>query len=220
MLTHHDLGGQLGHGHVQPVDPDEPPFVLPWQGTAFALALLANRISGANLHAFRHAIERVPEPEYFAGYYRRWLAGAEVLLLDSGVLAPGAIDARARTNSGQVVAEPATPELHKPDMPSGGPGNLRTVDRPSRFTVGQRVRVRDDEPTTHTRRPAYVRGRTGIVVAIPGAEVLPDSAAHFLGEDPQHVYTVHFASTDLWGVGAEEFVLGIELFETYLEDAS
>ena len=204
---------------MRPVDPDEPPFVLPREGTAFALALLANRWSVANLHAFRHATERVPEPEYFAGYNRRWLAAAEVLLLDSGVPAPGAVDARARVISGQDVAEPATPELHKADMPSGGPGNLRTVDRPSR-TVGQRVRVRDDEPTTHTRRPAYVRGRVGVVVATPGAQVLPDSAAHFLGEDPQHLYTVHFASTDLWGTAAEDFVLGIELFETYLEDAS
>ena len=34
--------------------------------------------------------------EYLSGYYRRWLAAAEILLLDSGILAPGAVEARAR----------------------------------------------------------------------------------------------------------------------------
>lgn len=220
MHPHHDLGGAPGYGRVLPVDQDEPPFARPWEGKAFALALLANRVSGANLHAFRHAIERVPEPEYFSGYYRRWLASAELLLIDGGVLAPGAVEARARTVAGEDAAQPAPPPVRRPGVPAGGPGNLRSIDRPRAFTVGQRVRVRVDEPTTHTRRPGYVRGRTGTVTATPGAEVFPDSAAHFHGEDPQHVYTVVFASTELWGPTAEDFTLGIDLFEPYLEDAS
>jgi nitrile hydratase len=47
--------------------------------------------------------------------------------------------------------------------------------------------------------------------------VLPDTAAHFTGENPQHVYAVEFSSRDLWGPDAEPFRLTIDLFEPYLE---
>src|SRR4051812_50037840 len=120
----HDMGGRTRFfGPLPPLDPDEPAFPHPWEGRAFALALLANRVSGANLHAFRHAIERVPEPEYLSGYYERWLASAEILLLDSGILAPGAVEARARRLAGEGGEEPPAAGPRKPDMPRRGGGH-------------------------------------------------------------------------------------------------
>src|SRR3954454_5346627 len=152
----HDMGGKAEHvGPLPTIDPDEPPFHAEWEGKAFALALLANRVSGANLHAFRHAIERVPEPENLSGYYERWLASAEILLLDSGILAPGAVEARARRLQGEDVEEPAAPEPHKPTMAGGGPGNLRTVEAAPGFSVGDEVVAQAEEPAPHTRLPSY-----------------------------------------------------------------
>lgn len=215
----HDLGGMVGFGPVP--EPDQaPPFAAPWEGKAFALGALSARLAGANLHAFRHAIERVPPREYLAGYWNRWLIGTENLLADSGIVSHEEVAARAARLAGQDVAEPPAPEPHKPDMASGGPGNLRTVETPPAFGVGQRVRARDIRPAGHTRLPRYVRGRTGTVTALRPAQVLPDSAAHFRGEDPQHVYSVEFDSAELWGPGAERFGLVIDLFESYLEAAS
>jgi nitrile hydratase len=217
----HDMGGQARFfGPLPPIDPDEPPFHEPWEAKAFALALLANRVSGANLHAFRHAIERVPEPDYLSGYYERWLASAEILLLDSGILAPGAVEARARKLRGEDVAEPGVPEPHKPTMPSGGPGNLRTVDAPPAFAVGDRVSTKTEHPTDHTRLPAYARGKSGTVTAVRPAMVWPDTASHFLGEEPQRVYDVAFTAEELWGAGAEPATVTIDLYENYLEKAS
>ena len=216
----HDMGGMQGFGREPVIDPAEPVFEQPWEAKTFALALLANRVAGANLHAFRYAIDRVPPAEYLSGYYQRWLRCAENLLLDSGILAEGAIDARARRLRGEEVAEPPVPEPHKPQMPSGGGGNLRTVDSPPRYAVGDRVRARDIHPTGHTRLPRYVRGRTGTVTMLQPAQVFPDTAAHFIGENPQHVYQVRYASRDLWGPDAEEFDLTIDLYESYLEPAS
>jgi nitrile hydratase subunit beta len=213
----HDMGGMHGFGTVPSIDPDEPVFVERWEAKTFALALLANRVAGANLHAFRHAIERVPPQEYLAGYYERWLGSAENLLLDSGILAEGAIDARARKLRGEDVEEPAVPEPNKPQMPSGGGGNLRQVDDPPAFAVGQRVRTRTDSPATHTRLPRYARGRIGTVTAVQPAQVLPDTAAHFVAENPQHTYQVTFASGDLWGDEAERFDLTLDLYQSYLE---
>jgi nitrile hydratase subunit beta len=217
----HDMGGQSRFfGPLPPIDRDEPAFYAPWEGKAFALALLANRVAGTNLHAFRHAIERVPEPDYLSGYYERWLASAEILLLDSGILAPGAVEARARKLRGEDVEEPAVPEPHKPDMPSGGAGNLRTVEEAPAFAVGDRVTTRTDHPTDHTRLPAYARGKAGTVTAVRPAMVFPDTASHFLGENSQHVYTVEFAAQDLWGDDAEPATLTLDLYESYLEKAS
>ena len=220
MARVHDMGGRdRFFGRLPPIDPGEPVFHEEWEAKTFALALLANRVSGANLHAFRYALERVPEAEYLSGYYRRWLASAEILLLDSGILAPGAVEARARRLQGADVAEPPAPEPHKPTMPSGGPGNLRAVDEAPSFAVGDTVRTSTAEPAPHTRLPAYVRGRTGTVMALRPAQVFPDTAAEFTGENPQHVYGVRFDSRELWGEGAEPGSVTIDLFESYLEKA-
>ena len=216
----HDMGGRAElFGPLKPLDRDEPAFPEPWQGRAFALTLLANRAAtSSNLHAFRHALERVPEREYLADYYGRWLGSAELLLVDSGLLAAGAVEARAKRLRGADVDEPADPEPHKPTMETAGGGNLRTVKSDPAHAVGDRVRA-VGQPRGHTRLTGYVRGRTGTVSALRPAQVLPDSAAHFLGEDPEHVYSVEFRSDDLWGEDAEDFTLTIDLFESYLEKA-
>ena len=130
------------------------------------------------------------------------------------------VAARAARLSGREAEEPPPPEPHKPEMTSGGPGNLRSLGTPPAFAVGDAVRTRDLDPAGHTRLPRYVRRRTGTVTAILPAQVFPDSAAHFLGEDPQHVYAVEFASDELWGPGAEPFSLTIDLYEPYLEPTS
>lgn len=217
----HDMGGRTElFGPLKPLDSHGPVFEHEWEGRAFALTLLANRAAtSSNLHAFRHALERVPEEDYLADYYGRWLACAEILLRDSGLLAEGAVEARARRLRGEDVEEPADPEPHKPTMETAGGGNLRTVDAPRAYAVGDRVRARNDHPRGHTRLTGYVRGRTGTVTALAPAQVLPDSAAHFLGENPQHVYSVEFDSTELWGADAEPFSLIVDMFESYLEKA-
>ncbi len=52
------------------------------------------RIPGRNLDAFRHALSRLHPVDYLAdGYYGRWLNPAELMLVDSAVLAPDAVNA-------------------------------------------------------------------------------------------------------------------------------
>jgi nitrile hydratase subunit beta len=215
----HDMGGTHGWGTVA-IDPAEPVFEEDWHARTFALGLASMGASGTNLDAFRHALERLHPLVYLGdGYYGRWLAAAETLLVDSGVLAPGAVEARARKLRGEDIDEPADVEVRKPSYERGGAGSLRQIEDQPVFSAGQRVRARDLHKPGHTRMPAYVRGRIGVVDAIRPAAVLPDSTAHFTGEDAQHVYTVRFESTELWGSDAEPSTLYIDLFETYLEVA-
>lgn len=217
----HDMGGRTERfGPLKPLDRDEAPFTEPWEGHAFAVTLLANRAAtGSNLHAFRAALERVPEKEYLASYYGRWLASAEILLRDSGLLAPGAVEARAANLRGGSVEEPADPEPHKPTMESAGGGNMRTVDAPRAFAVGDRVVAVGRPGSSHTRLTGYTRGRTGTVSALRPGQVLPDTAAAFIGENPEHVYSVVFDATELWGDDSEPFTVTIDLFESYLQKA-
>jgi nitrile hydratase subunit beta len=89
---------------------------------------------------------------------------------------------------------------------------------PPRFSCGDRVRTFSWPATGHTRLPAYARGRSGTVAAWHGAWVFPDSNAHGRGESPQHLYTVAFEGTELWGAEAENgSSVSLDLFESYLE---
>jgi nitrile hydratase beta subunit len=215
-----DMGGLQGFGSVELDPPDDAPFHEEWERRAFAMALLSMRISGTNLDSFRNALNRQHPIDYLAhGYYGRWLKGAENLLTDSAIIAPGAIDARARKLRGEDVEEPPAPEPNRPDYKPTAGGSLRPVDDPPKFAVGDRVRAADRHPPEHTRLARYVRGRMGVVRMIQPAQVLPDTNAHFVSESPQHVYNVAFESTELWGHDAEPFTLGIDLYESYLEAA-
>jgi nitrile hydratase beta subunit len=213
-----DMGGTEGWGPTYPPRVDEPVFPEPWQGRACALTLLSVGLAGWNVDAFRHAEERLDRTAYLAdGYFGRWLNAVELMLTESAVLAPSAIEARARNLRGEPVEEPPVPEPAKPDYAPTAEGSLRTIDAAPAFATGELVRAKNVSPAGHTRLPRYVRGHIGVVVVIQPASVLPDTNAHFQGENPQYVYSVRFDSHELWGADAESFALTIEMFESYLE---
>lgn len=221
MDTIADMGGMQGLGSVELSDPFDPPFHEEWERRAFAMALLSMRVSGSNLDSFRDALARQHPLDYLEdGYYGRWLNCAINLLTDSAIIAPGAVEARARKLRGEEVEEPPAPEPNKPDYKPTAAGSIRQIDDPPKFKVGDRVRARLEHPPTHTRLARYVRGRTGVVRALHPAQVLPDTNAHFKGENAQHVYNVVFDSKELWGPEAEDFTVNFDLYESYLEETS
>jgi nitrile hydratase len=118
----------------------------------------------------------------------------------------------------------------KPSVPPQSPETARTyvktarnfavgVNTPPRFALGGEVRCRLGGGSGHTRLPQYVRGRAGVIHSQHGGHMLPDASAD--GEQRgEHLYTVSFASSDLWpeakGSGDRVFV---DLWESYLEPA-
>ena len=208
----HDLGGMHGFGRIE-VESDEPVFHARWEERVLGMVYQVVGFGWVTLDAFRHGIERMDPVAYLtAGYYGRWLAAMERLLAERGVLAPGDVDARS---AGRAVGVPAGM--------AGVPGRVaagfeRPVDRAPRFQPGDAVRARVRSPGGHTRLPRYVAGRAGIVHLRRPAFVFPDSNAHGRGEDPQYLYNVRFAATELWGDAAEpDSCVHIDLFEPYLE---
>jgi nitrile hydratase len=96
----------------------------------------------------------------------------------------------------------------------------RPPSREARFKPGDRVRTRNINPPTHTRLPRYARDREGLIEAVRGCHVYPDSVTTGRGEDPQWLYTVVFDARQIWGPSADPTLkVSIEAFEPYLEPA-
>jgi hypothetical protein len=96
----------------------------------------------------------------------------------------------------------------------------RPPAHPAKFKPGDLVQTRNLNPVTHTRLPRYARDKCGIVEAVRGCHVYPDTVAIGQGEQPQWLYTVVFSGRELWGADADPSIsVSIEAFEPYLMPA-
>jgi nitrile hydratase len=221
----HDLGGTQSFGPI-PRSQNETVFHDPWQGRVEAMTmalLVAGHFGGGG--ALRYAIESLPPLRYLQdGYFERHLDGLEAALAQRKLLSPAEIRDRVaqlggdgepqRSGAAHTTGAPGLP------TPGGEPSNRREDDRPRRFAVGDEVIARNIHPRGHTRLPRYVRGRRGRIATIHPPAVFPDTDAHGMGENPQHIYTVSFDGRDLWGDTAEpNLKVQLGLWESYLEAA-
>ena len=215
----HDMGGMHGMGPIVE-EKNEPVFHHEWEGRIFAM----NRAMGAwrkwNLDASRHSRELIQAAEYLRmSYYERWVVGLVELIVQSGLTTRAEIDSGVPA-SGSVKAIPALTVDKAATLVAKGVPASRNVDITPRFQSGQRVRARNINPVGHTRLPRYARGKLGIVQRDHGVFVFPDTEAHFLGENPQHVYSVRFAARELWGPqAAKTDCVYLDLWDDYLEPA-
>jgi len=214
-----DLGGQMGFGPIAP-EPDEPMFHADWE----------KRALGPRHRGRRHGPlvdrrkplrreNRTPSDYYGSSYYEIWIKGLETLLLRHGFVTPGDLSAA------RPVDPAPTPRrvLHADAVPAliarGGPCD-RPMAEPPRFSPGARVRTRNINPTGHTRLPRYARGRLGVIAAARGGFVFPDDNASDGRGTPQHLYTVVFAASELWGPQGDPLCeVSIDAWESYLEPA-
>lgn len=107
-----------------------------------------------------------------------------------------------------------------PGLIASGASCRVEADVAAKFAPGDRIAVRNINPTRHTRLPRYVRGKRGVVERDHGVFVFPDTSAHGEGERPQHVYSVKFSARELWGAdAAAKDNLYIDLWDDYMERA-
>jgi nitrile hydratase beta subunit len=215
----HDLGGMQDMGPVA-AEQNEPVFHANWEGRAFALNLAAGAWRKWNIDAGRYQIELLPAVDYLRmSYYEKWTARLIELLVKTGLVTREEIE-RGKPAVGSARATPTLTAEKVSGLLRSGAGAKRDAPGPSRFQVGQRVRARNIHPTGHTRLPRYARGKVGTVHLDHGAYVFPDTNAHFLGENPQHVYSVRFAARELWGEQASpRDAVYIDMWDDYLEPA-
>jgi nitrile hydratase len=219
----HDLGGLHGFGRVTR-EAHEPVFHADWERRVFAITRAARAQGLYNIDESRRAIEEMPPARYLASsYYERWLASAETNLVEKGVITAEELAARVRELGARPDAprpSPARPGLADLVLAKlrGRPAFRRPGGTP-RFAVGDRVRTRNMHPRHHTRLPRYARGRRGVIAAVHGAFVFPDTNAHGGGEQPQPLYSVRLEAAELWAEAAEprHACVYLDLWESYLE---
>jgi nitrile hydratase subunit beta len=215
----HDMGGMQSMGRIEH-EQNEPVFHAPWEGRAFAMNLAAAAWRKWSVDAFRYQIELLLPAEYLRmSYYEKWCTAVIERLVQSGLVTRAEIES-GKPAQGSPKAIPALAADQVPSMLRSGAIASRNVAVAPRFHAGQHVRARNIHPAGHTRLPRYARGKIGIVDRDHGVYVFPDTSAHALGEDPQHVYSVRFTARELWGEQASpRDSLYLDLWDDYLEPA-
>jgi nitrile hydratase beta subunit len=214
--TIHDMGGMHGFGPVV-AEPSEPPFHEAWEGRVLAMQRAMGYTQLWTIDGGRASLETLPPVTYLAAsYYERWFLGLERRVVSLGLVGDDELMAGRSMRPGLRLNR----KLTVADVPNTARrGNFeRPAQAPARFKAGDQVRTRNINPTTHTRLPRYARSKLGLIEAIRGCHVFPDSAAIGGGDDPQWLYTVVFTARELWGEDADPSVtVSIEAFEPYLD---
>jgi nitrile hydratase subunit beta len=215
----HDMGGMQDMGPIQ-YEKNEPVFHARWESRVFAMFIAAAAWRKWNLDAFRHTREVLPPADYLrVSYYEQWFSGLLELLVRRGLVTAAEIESGVPA-TGLAKATPPLTADKIPTMLATRISASRDVPVAPRFRTGQRVRARNMHPVGHTRLPRYVRAKLGTIDRDHGVFVFPDTNAHFLGEKPQHVYSVRFAARELWGEQAAPMdSVYVDLWDDYLEPA-
>lgn len=217
-MTYHsqaDLGGQPGHGPVLP-EPEGELWHEAFEPRTLALTLAMGATGAWNIDQSRAC--RETQPGYASlSYYRLWLAALQRLMLARGLVS----ERELASGHAQQAAQPVPRVLAAADVPAAlarGSSTLRPNTLPPRFAVGDRVRARAAAVPHHTRLPAYVSGRCGVVERLHGTHVFADSNAQGLGEQPQWLYSVAFSGHSLWGADAPPgLTVSVDAWDSYLD---
>ena len=215
----HDMGGMQGMGPVQH-EKNEPVFHQRWEARAFAITRAMGGWGKWNLDAMRHQRELIDPAQYLTlSYYQRWVEAMIQFSVKAGLLTKVEADRAKRAKGSAKQVPPLNAEQARTLVMKGVPA-IRGVAAPQRFQAGQRVRARNMNPPGHTRLPRYARGKMGSIYRDHGVYLFPDANAHFLGENPQRVYSVRFAARELWGEQASpRDSVYIDMWDAYLEPA-
>ena len=215
----HDLGGKEGFGPVSwQRDRGGEAFHEEWEGRAWGIFMGAGGHPSWTTDWFRHVRERIePTVNLTSPYFDHWVRTIMAMLIDDGIAD------KEELLTGRSRFEPKT-ETYPGLDPSGVLASLAQsnphmadVQAAPTFAIGDGVRAKSSSHSHHTRLPAYVRGRIGIVDRHDGGRVLADANAQ--GDHRgEHLYTVYFKAADLWpeAKGRTDRVY-LDLWESYLE---
>ena len=212
----HDLGGREGFGPIVG-KADDKVIHADWEIRDFAIKQSSAAGQSWTIDWFRHCRELTDPVDYLTRpYYDQWLTTLVAQLIDEGYLTLDEIKAGAAAFASEARRSAAE---------RGGGARLRQMAeefrRQRQYAAALRAWRKGAMPARrgrgHTRLPQYVRGRGGEIHSHHGGHVLPDASAH--GEHRgEHLYTVSFASADLWpeAKGSADRVF-VDLWESYLE---
>ncbi|MBD8874909.1 nitrile hydratase subunit beta [Roseibium polysiphoniae] len=212
-----DLGGQMGFGAIE-LEENEPNFHGKWEERAFAITLAMGATGSWTLDTSRFARESLPPAIYLGtSYYEIWTRGLEKLCLQAGLFSEDELASGHKIQPPSPVKRVLQAKDVAATLAKGGPVD-RPETAPAAFKVGDRIRTKVMHPEGHTRLPRYARGCEGVIEAVHGVHVFPDTNARGDGEQPTWLYGVAFKGTNVWGPDSDPKVsLSLDLWEPYLD---
>ena len=220
MNSIHDIGGL--DGLTLPERDQGRILKEEWERQVWGLAISAwaKPIPGYSPFS-RFDLEKIPPELYLEmPYYAKWLTGLETAMLRSGLVTDGELadpggDLSMPAGANFVPAAPADVLA----LATGYMSSEVSAEVPPKFNVGDAVIVRNEHPPGHTRMPRYLRGHRGVIQKHHGVHILEDDVDEDVGQ--QHLYTVMFESSELWGSRAHpNDRIHAELWDLHLESAT
>lgn len=247
MKLQHNLGGLEG---LDPVNFETRVFVEPWEKRIFgihtAMMALSNHLSDS---LPQYEIEQVPTQfksfwtwghlrmgaegmhpfEYFRlRYYEKWLDGISSFFVEEGYITQAELEARTNDFLEKGEAAVSLPSDGNPDIDAQvvkylieGDSPLRSPAASPKFSMGDKVRVKNVASGDHTRLPGHIRGHVAEVVKVyEGNFTYFFPTADGLGT-PMPVYSLAFKATDIWeeSLADPNSLYYNDIFEVYLEAA-
>ena len=245
MKLQHTLGGLEG---LDPINFETEVFVEPWEQRIFgihtAMMALSNHLSTSlpdyeidqvptEFKSFwswghlRMGAEGMHPFEYFRlRYYEKWLGGISGFFVEEGYISQTELDERTALflenepgNQPSVDAEETAIDTQVVKYLTEGDSPLRPLPAPPKFSVGDRVKVKNVPSGEHTRLPGHIRGRVAEVVKIyDGAFTYFFPTTDGLGT-PMPVYSLAFKPEDIWEESLidSKSVYYNDIFEVYIE---
>lgn len=214
----HDLGGREGFGAID-VNEADVPFHHEWEGRMWSISK-ATRQPDWSIDWWRWIRELIDPIDYLSRpYYDSWAQTQIAAFIASGVFTLDEIVAgKAMTPPLGKAEVLSREEVIAQDRSKASKYN-RDIEQAPAFKPGDAVRTHALAIRTHTRLPAYVRDKPGVIHAHHGAHIFADDSA--LGrEQAQHIYSVVFEARDLWiEAGDKKDRVFLDLWESYLEPA-
>ena len=215
------MGGRFGDGAIQPASIKDKTFKETWHARALAVTLATGSLRYWNLDMSRHARECLPPKDYCEfSYYNKWISALANLLVARGGIGSDEfsdpIQKMHPLSSRKLLAVEVAKVLSK------GAPTSRSLEDPPKFLVGQSIKTRRAQNKFvsggHTRLPKYAERSKGKIEICHGAHVFPDTHAHDLGEQPEHLYTVSFLASELWESPENpNDTLCLDIWESYME---
>jgi nitrile hydratase len=200
-------------------------FHAEWHARALAVTLACGALGKWNIDTSRHARECLSPQDYTTfSYYEKWMGGLAALLVAKGIVTLDELAGRQPPQPSPLADKVLTADRVAGVLAQGGPAD-RPSDIQPRFTIGDTVltrRLAENHLVKggHTRLPRYAAGAKGQILRYHGTHVLPDAAAHGLGDAAEPLYAVSFAASTLWAQPehAGDIVV-LDLWQSYLEPA-
>jgi len=209
----HDLGGKEGYGPI-PIGDNEG-FHHDWERRMWAMARCGLLPPGTIIDQFRHGLERMVPQDYLSlSYFDKWCVNYHMLNVCAGIFT---MDEVLSGHTDQHARPPAPATLKQAIETQRGLATdfSSPVSTSPRFSIGEAVTTKRLMHSGHTRLPAYARDATGTVITYHGAHFLADKGAQGV-HSGEHLYTVSFAATQLWGPEANaRDTVTLELWESY-----